>query len=142
MFDEKLKVEVVTVATSYEEKVGIAHEVVCDLATIDDQEEDIVIQEFSMGISSSCIIVEDSLNTYEEAQEEEEKTLTTNLKEYFFNIEFKCVGKQDNIPVTITTEREDEEKYPEKYMAIFEEKEESIEITFQQWTQGMIKYFY
>lgn len=58
MFDEELKVEVANVATSYEEKVWILNEVVCDLVAVDDQEEDKVIQEVLMRISINCIIVQ------------------------------------------------------------------------------------
>lgn len=45
MFDEELKVEVPTVAARCE-AVRIAHETICDAATTDDQEEDIMIKEF------------------------------------------------------------------------------------------------
>ena len=50
MFDDALKVEVAFVATKYEE-FGTAHEVVHGLATINDQEEDKVIEECFMRIS-------------------------------------------------------------------------------------------
>lgn len=43
VFNEELNVKDAISVTSYEEKVGISHELVCNLATIDDQEEDKVI---------------------------------------------------------------------------------------------------
>lgn len=71
MFDEESKVEVVTIAASYEAKFGTTHEAVHDLVAIDDQEEDKVIQEFLMRLSIDNITVEDSLNVVEEAKKEE-----------------------------------------------------------------------
>lgn len=46
VFAEELEVEVVTVTTSSETKVGTSHEVARDLAATNDQEHDKVIEEF------------------------------------------------------------------------------------------------
>jgi len=71
IFDEELKVDVATVAERYE-TFGTAHEVVCDLVAVDDQEEDKVIEIFLMRISMDNIIVEYSLNAVEQKEEKEE----------------------------------------------------------------------
>lgn len=62
MFDEALKVEVAFVAARYE-TIEIAHEAVHDLATTNDQEEDKVIEDFLMRISTINITVEVTLHT-------------------------------------------------------------------------------
>lgn len=66
-----MKVEVAIVASRYE-AVGNAHGVVHDLATRDDQEEDKVIEESLMRISTYHIMVEDSFSEVEKKAEKED----------------------------------------------------------------------
>jgi len=57
ILDEELKVDVATVAARYE-TVGAAHEEVCDLVAVDDQEEDKVIEKFLLiGVALICYLL-------------------------------------------------------------------------------------
>ena len=86
-----------------------------------------------MTIPTKNIIVEDSLNVVEEEQKkcEVEKYLIVKHNEDVFNIDFECESRQENNLVTVIAEREDEEKDVQKGMEASEDKEESIETTFQ-----------
>jgi len=64
MLDKELKVEVAIVTAIYE-VVRTAHEALCYLAAVDDQEHDKVIEEFFGRISIDYIIVEDSFSEVE-----------------------------------------------------------------------------
>jgi len=56
----------------------------CDLEAFDNQEEDKVIEDILMRISTNCIIVEDSFNEVEEVEKE---ALTVEHNEDVFNID-------------------------------------------------------
>ena len=75
MFDETLKVEATTVVARYE-AVGIAHEGVCHLARVYDQEHGKVIEEFFMRISTNIIRFEDNLYAVEKKADVEQEALT------------------------------------------------------------------
>jgi len=87
-----LKVEAAIVATRYE-VVGTAHEAVCNLAAVDDKEQDKVIEEFLMRISTNNITVEDNLHAVEKKANVQKESLTeeSHIKDVF-NIVFEYVG--------------------------------------------------
>jgi len=88
MFDETMKVDVATVPTRYK-TVGTAHEAVCHLGEVDDQEHDKVIEEFLMRICTNDITVEDNLHAIEKKGYVEQQALTeeSHIKDDF-NIVF------------------------------------------------------
>ena len=69
-----MKVEVLFVTTIYE-AVGIAHKTIHDLTTTNDQEEDKVIEEFLMRISTNNITVEDNLYVVEKKADVQQESL-------------------------------------------------------------------
>jgi len=82
MFDEALKGDATIVAARYE-AVGTAHETICHLATIDGQEQDKVIEEFLMRISTN-IKVEDNLHAVEKKANIDQEALTeeSHMKDF------------------------------------------------------------
>ena len=64
MFDEVLKVEATFVAARYA-RVETTHETVHDLEATNGQEDDKVIEDFLMRISTNSITVEDNPQTVE-----------------------------------------------------------------------------
>lgn len=95
MLDETLKVEVTTIAARHE-AVGTIHEGVCHLAVVDDQEEDKVIEDFLMRISTNNITVEDNLHEVEKKVDVEQEALTKEHNINVFNIVFEYVDVQNS----------------------------------------------
>jgi len=96
IFDETLKAEAVTIVARYD-VVGIVHEAICHLAAINDQEQDKVIEEFFMRISTNNITVEDNLHAVEKKEDiEQEALIEESHMKYVFNIVFKYVGVQNS----------------------------------------------
>ena len=94
-----------------------------------------------MRISTNNITVEDNVNAVEEEEnkDEAEKYFFAKHNEDGFKIDFECASRHDNNPIIVIDEREDEEKYVGMGMEVFDHEEESIENTFQKWSQEEIK---
>ena len=98
MFDETLKVDVATVAARYE-AVGTAHEAVSHLASVHDQEQYKVIEEFFMRISTNNITVEGNLHAAEKKADVKQEPLTKEHNKHVFNVSFEYVGVQNNMGI-------------------------------------------
>jgi len=101
MFDEALKGEAAILVERYE-AIGIAHEAVCHLAAVDDQEHGKVIEEFFMRISTKRITVEDDLHAVEKKANVWKEGLTkeSHMKDVL-NIIFEYTGVQNNMGVGV-----------------------------------------